>query len=417
MKRFISCLLFTTVLFLFLISNVFALDFEYTQIAQQDEWQLLSYINEFRRENGKNELTMLESLQGACNIRAKEILQNLSHYRPDSSLWYTVLDEENIIYDSDSIEIIAANYNNTADFTMAMLGSKSESEKLLSDITHIGIAYVQEEGKANKSAYCIIGITCDKYENSSLCNAEDIHIEYSQKLDKTDLTVKTECKHGDAYIPVEKHMISEYDSENMGTNKLEVNFEGFTFKFELIVDYIDSKPSEWYYDAVLYCTDKGYFTGLGNGKFDTAGEMTREMFVTVLGRFAAVDISDYTESSFADVEAGQWYSPYIEWASRYDVVKGDGKGNFNGSKAITRQEICVIINNYTEKFEVDISEVNEAAKFTDSDKIADWANSAVEYCQTRGIMKGNNKGEFMPEKTASRSEVATVFYNFDKCLK
>ncbi len=44
--------------------------------------------------------------------------------------------------------------------------------------------------------------------------------------------------------------------------------------------------------------------------FPPDDQMTRAMFVTVIGRLAGVDASQYQTADFTDVQAGTWYAPY-----------------------------------------------------------------------------------------------------------
>lgn len=417
MKKILSVCLILASLLSCTVFNISAEKFNYTSISTNDEWYILNYINEFRLQNGKEPLTMLVGLQDSCRVRSNELLSGLSHYRPNGNQWYSILDEKAIAYDTNSFELIASNFDDVNTFAAALLESQYNCEKLLSDISHIGVSYSKGGTKLNKSAYCIIGITCNDSYSNEICNADDIHLNYGASKDKINVVLKNKCNHGYGYFPVISDMISSYDPNAAGTSILNVKFKGENVPFKVVVDYLDSVQGTWYYDAVLKCTDNGYFSGTGKGLFSPSDSMTREMFVTVLGRFANVDTSAYTSSSFTDVESGQWYSTYIEWAAKHNIVSGNGKGKFNGKKAISRQEICVIICNYVETFDISVPQINTQAVFADAESIDSWAAKQVSYCQTRGLLNGNNKNEFMPLKTATRAEVAVILENFDKAIK
>lgn len=47
-------------------------------------------INAIRVQNGLNELIWNNNLETVASVRAKEIVQNFSHTRPNGSQWYTV---------------------------------------------------------------------------------------------------------------------------------------------------------------------------------------------------------------------------------------------------------------------------------------------------------------------------------------
>ena len=53
-------------------------------------YQVLTLINEIRRNNSLGELTMDYSLIQIANIRSEEITRNWSHTRPDGTDWWTI---------------------------------------------------------------------------------------------------------------------------------------------------------------------------------------------------------------------------------------------------------------------------------------------------------------------------------------
>jgi uncharacterized protein YkwD len=58
--------------------------------------QVLKLVNVERRKGGLSELTMSQALVAPANKRAKEIVQQFSHTRPNGTQWSTVLDEFNV---------------------------------------------------------------------------------------------------------------------------------------------------------------------------------------------------------------------------------------------------------------------------------------------------------------------------------
>ena len=107
---------------------------------------------------------------------------------------------------------------------------------------------------------------------------------------------------------------------------------------ESIAEFKDIND-HWAKEYIEFTHTHELFKGVGNGLFNPDGKMTRAMFVTVLGRLHGVDPGMYGASSLNDVKNGQWYSPFVEWAYRNNIVLGDGKGSFNPDMGITRQEM------------------------------------------------------------------------------
>ncbi|MBQ4602205.1 MAG: S-layer homology domain-containing protein [Clostridia bacterium] len=409
MKRVFICILSALMLLSVLTLNISA--FSYTQIATENEWHLLELINSERREAA----TMFISLQDAAHIRSNELLTELSHYRPDSKAWYTVLTDKSIGYDTESFEIIGANFGTPNAFFDAVMKSDMR-DKLLNEGFHIGAGYTSAQGAKNGNAWCIIGVSCNGINGISL-HYDDIHLIAGSNLDSADIILEADCEHTRSYMQVLPYMISGYDKDKIGAQILNVTYKGKTAEAVITNDYKDVKYGKWYYDPIMNCTEKGYYSGVGNGNFSPSGQMTREMFVTVLGRLSGIDASKFNGTSFKDIKADRWSAPYIKWAADNGIVSGYNDGSFAPTNGITRQEICSVVKRYLDKFGIAIDRVNAEKSFTDSAKIAAWAKEAVTYCQTRGIISGDAKGAFNPSKTATRAEVAVIITNLDNKIK
>ena len=176
--------------------------------------------------------------------------------------------------------------------------------------------------------------------------------------------------------------------------------------------FTDVPPGAWYYDAVDYATDEGLFNGTGPATFDPEGGMTRGMFVTVLANktdgFVA---SRYKEPVFSDVPANQWYAPPVGWASQNKLVGGVGNGRFAPQDSVTREQIAKILYDYAQQTGNDTSaEASSLQGFADAGKVSSWARQAMAWAATHGVIKGDG-GRLAPQGTATRAQVAQIFYN------
>ncbi len=409
MKRVLICIL--SVLMLLSVLNVNISAFSYTQIASENEWKLLDLINRERDEAA----TMFVALQDAAHTRSVELLSELSHYRHEGDHWYTVLTDKGIGYDTESFEIIGANFSTPKAFLDAVLKSELK-DKLLYEGFHIGVGYTAAADTKNKNTWCIIGVSCKGINGISL-HYEDVHLTAGGDLSSADIILEAECEHTKSYMQTLPYMISGYDKDKIGTQFLTVTYKNKSDEVVVTNDYKDVKVGQWYYTPIMNCTENGYFSGVGNGNFSPSGQMTREMFVTVLGKLAGIDTSRYNGTSFNDVISDRWSAPYVKWASDNGIVSGYNDGSFAPAKGITRQEMCSVVKRYLDKFNITIERTNAEKEFTDNAKIAPWAKEAVVYCQTRGIISGDANGAFNPTNTATRAEVAVIITNMDNMIK
>ena len=47
--------------------------------------------------------------------------------------------------------------------------------------------------------------------------------------------------------------------------------------------------------------------------------------------------------TFSDVDPNHWFYPYVEWAAERGFVKGVGEGRFNPNGTVTRAEACKVL--------------------------------------------------------------------------
>ncbi|WP_217960039.1 S-layer homology domain-containing protein [Acutalibacter muris] len=180
--------------------------------------------------------------------------------------------------------------------------------------------------------------------------------------------------------------------------------------------FTDVNPNKWYYAAVDYAVGEGLFSGTSAATFSPNEPMTRGMFVTVLGHKAKIDPAQYTESSFSDVKAGKWYAPFVEWAAQNGIVNGVGGGRFNPNQSVTREQMAVILYNYAKFTNCDLTTMGAVLdRFTDGHKTSRFAKYSMEWAVTHEIILGN-EGKLTPQGTASRAQVAQIFYNSRELL-
>lgn len=179
--------------------------------------------------------------------------------------------------------------------------------------------------------------------------------------------------------------------------------------------FTDVNPGDWFYDSVNHVVSKDYFKGTGNDKFAPYLDMTRSMFVTVLGRLEGVD-GTLTETSFTDVPDGLYYTPYVSWAASAGLVEGAGNGLFLPDVSITREQAAKILGDYLKSKLEELPDTS-GLSFHDRDEIADWALDGVTLTAALGIFQGNGAGNFCPKAVISRAEVAAVIQRVDLLLE
>lgn len=178
--------------------------------------------------------------------------------------------------------------------------------------------------------------------------------------------------------------------------------------------FTDVLPGAWYYDAVQYVALAGLFNGTGGATFSPDTGMTRAMFVTVLGRMADADTSGYTQTGFVDSDLGTWYGPYVAWAADNGIVTGVGEGRFDPDGLLTREQIATMLCRYIQFTGGDVSARADLSAFTDAAQVSGWATDALSWANAIKLINGMGDGTVNPAGTASRAQVAQIMKNYSE---
>ena len=168
----------------------------------------------------------------------------------------------------------------------------------------------------------------------------------------------------------------------------------------------------WANKAINYVVNKGYFAGVSKTEFAPDKPITRGEFVTVLGRMLKIDTSKYSSQRFNDVNSSTYYSPYVTWANEVGIVSGVGGGNFAPDKALTREEMAVIMSKFL-KLSNKKPTIKLSTNFKDQGSISPWAKEAVTEMAKLGVVKGMGEGNFSPKTEFTRAQVAQVLYSIE----
>lgn len=178
--------------------------------------------------------------------------------------------------------------------------------------------------------------------------------------------------------------------------------------------FIDLDTVMWAYEAISTLSDKNIISGKSEDRFAPNDNITREEFVKLV---IAVLNEEITANSagFTDVNAGAWYSGYVNRACEIGIVNGFEDGSFGVGEKITRQDIAVILNNALKYKAVEVQKGN--LSFTDNSNISGYAEEAVAVLSTAGIIGGYDDGSFRPKSYATRAEAAQLIFKMLNVLR
>lgn len=182
--------------------------------------------------------------------------------------------------------------------------------------------------------------------------------------------------------------------------------------------FSDVSEQDGCYDAVRYVYENALFKGTSDSAFSPDGSMTRAMFVTVLGRLAGVDGASFAGSAFADVAEGQWFTPYVAWASENGIVSGYSADAFGPEDPVTIEQALVILARYR-TFDrphrvCGVPKEDAFSAYADGGAVSDWAKNAVFEAISEGIYPVAPGREIRPGAQATRADVAGMLYQLSK---
>ena len=175
----------------------------------------------------------------------------------------------------------------------------------------------------------------------------------------------------------------------------------------------DVKAGDWYHEAIDYAVKNGLFNGMSDTAFEPNTPMTRGMLVTVLWRYEGQP--EEGKNIFSDVGGGLWYTDAVAWAASKGIVTGVGEGKFDPNGKITREQMAAILYRYSKSKGYDTGAAGNLNAFPDAAKVSNWAKEAYSWAVAEGLITGNKiNGVTMldPQGNATRAQVATILMRF-----
>ena len=177
-------------------------------------------------------------------------------------------------------------------------------------------------------------------------------------------------------------------------------------------------PADWSHEGLDYCIYRGYIAGTSASTVSPNGVCTRAQLVSILYRMQGepTTVAGYElaklRAPFNDVPRGQWYTDAIWWAKLTGVVAGTSATTFDPSGEITREQLAVILYNYTKQFAPgSLTEAGSLAGFPDAGSVSSWARTEMAWAVGNGLISGTGSGGvayLSPKGSATRAQVAAI---------
>lgn len=171
-------------------------------------------------------------------------------------------------------------------------------------------------------------------------------------------------------------------------------------------DFDDLAGFDWAKTSIDNLVKAGVLSGSGNSKFNPSSNVTRAEIAKMVAIVFGLDPVDMEAS---DVSKDSWYNGFIGALKEKNIMGGYEDGSFKPDNAITREEMAKIVATAIgeELLTQLVGEVS-SNKFTDSDEISDWAETAVNQLAALGVINGYEDGSFKPTQVITRAEAAVI---------
>ena len=157
-------------------------------------------------------------------------------------------------------------------------------------------------------------------------------------------------------------------------------------------DFIDTRD-HWAKDAIDFVSARGLVSGMNDSTYAPDNATTRAQLWTILARQNDADLSG----------GGSWYEKAQTWAKAKGISDGTApEGTINRAQMVTMLYRAA-----------GSPEVEGASAFTDVSADSYYAKAAA-WAAKNGITAGVGNGQFEPNGTCTRGQIATFLYRYMK---
>ena len=295
-------------------------------------------------------------------------------------------------------------------YTVGTIRATSEDGDTTNDYT-LTVKFAEPENGALLNSVTINGVTVRPDANHNVNITMPLGTEITSLVPTFDLSEN-------AYVTYDGNVIDPGYAFNFVSDKtIEVTSESGTahntyrIHVEVSNRFTDVNEGDWFFEDVMAGVENGYIQGVGNGRFDPYGDITRAQFACLIARamgFEEPAEGTEVDTRFIDVPSDYWGAAAIAFCQEQGLIEGYSNGEFRPQNSITRQEVATILARA-----FDLTEISDE-KYVDDNLIPEWSSDAIYMNKAAGIMNGDAAGTFRPAANMNRAEAATVLMNANR---
>lgn len=210
-------------------------------------------------------------------------------------------------------------------------------------------------------------------------------------------------------------LVDKYDLKGTGSWSLGQEAKSTWGYYSLWLNgkYFEDAEGNWARQSIISVMNKGWMIGVSGTRFSPDEAVTRAQAAAILVRALGInkDDSNRGEQVLSDIE-NHWAYAEIMAAYENDLIVGTGEGRFEPEKALTREEMAVLLERV-----LDVN-TNAVAAFHDVTKATcPWSFNAINKIAAIGVLQGYPDKGFHPKDTINRAQIAALMDRTTSYLK
>ncbi|UHA76275.1 S-layer homology domain-containing protein [Paenibacillus sp. 481] len=176
-------------------------------------------------------------------------------------------------------------------------------------------------------------------------------------------------------------------------------------------EFIDT-PGHWAAAYISSAQQKGWMSGTSPKMFEPNKALTRAQAASILVRVKNTNHGQQrysTLSPYWDVPSHHWAAADIRIAQQAGLISGFSDGSFVPNRAVTREELAMMIARLLPDLPQATSPAFKAFKDVSPYR---WSTAAIMELTNRGIIQGYKDNTFRPLNKVTRAEMAAMLYAY-----
>jgi len=179
------------------------------------------------------------------------------------------------------------------------------------------------------------------------------------------------------------------------------------------------EAADWAQAGIRRANELGVVQGYTNQEYRPTSNVSRAEAAAMFAKLLKLDLA-VGETNFSDVSPNDWYAPYTEAMQRIGLMNGVGQGRFDPEGELTREQLAVI---WVRAAELDLNNDGSGLSFGstelssgmqdgfDLEASSEWARSYLQELNRLGI-SFNDSGTGRAKEIVQRQELAVAASQF-----